>query len=47
MMKKNYIKPAMEVYDLPENQMILCYSNGGLSQIPAIPGQPDDEKHLA
>ena len=44
MMKKIYIKPAMEVYDLPENQMVLCYSNGGLSQ---IPGQPDDEKQLA
>ena len=46
-MKKNYVKPSMEVYDLPEPQMKLCYSSDGLAQIPTIPGTPDDEKHLA
>ena len=47
MEKKKYIKPAMLVYDLPDRQMILCYSNGGLDYIPGIPGQQDDKKHLA
>lgn len=46
-MKKKYMKPSMEVYDLPDRQMILCLSNGELGQVPTIPGQPTDDKHLA
>ena len=44
MEKKNYVKPSMEVYDLPKRQMILCLSNGELGY---IPGSSEDEKHLA
>ena len=47
MEKKKYIKPSMEVYDLPGHQLILCLSNGELNHIPTIPGQHEDEKHLA
>lgn len=36
----------MKVYELPDRQMILCYSKE-LSDIPTVPGQPDDEKHKA
>lgn len=44
MVKKKYVKPSMEVYDLPGRQLILCLSNGELGY---LPGQPDDEKKLA
>ena len=37
----------MQVYDLPGRQMIVCYSGGGLSNIPTVPGTAEDEKHLA
>ena len=47
MEKKKYIKPSVQVYDLPNRPQLLDYSNNGLGQIPTIPGQPDDEKHLA
>ena len=47
MVKKKYVKPSMEVYELPERQLILCFSNGGLGHIPTIPGMSDDEKKLA
>lgn len=47
MEKKKYIKPTVQVYDLPNRPQLLDFSNGGLDQIPAIPGQQDDEKHLA
>lgn len=46
MEKKQYMKPSMKVYDMPDSQMILCYSDG-FAQIPTIPGTPDDEKQLA
>lgn len=29
-MKKKYIKPSMDACKLPERQLILCYSGGGL-----------------
>ena len=45
MKKKNYVKPSMKVYDM-EPAMIICGS-GGMSYIPTVPGQPEDEKHLA
>ena len=44
MEKKKYIKPSMEVYDLPGRQMILCYSDRELGY---LPGMSDDEKKLA
>lgn len=44
MVKKKYVKPSMEVYDLPGRQLILCFSNGGLGY---LPGMSDDEKKLA
>ena len=47
MVKKKYVKPSMEVYSMPERPRLLDLSNGELGQIPTIPGQPDDEKHLA
>ena len=47
MEKKKYIKPSMQVYELPGKPMLLDYSGGGLGQIPTIPGQPEDEKKLA
>ena len=45
MEKKQYVKPSMKVYDM-EPAKIICDS-GGMSYIPTIPGQQDDEKHLA
>ena len=46
-MKKNYVKPSMVIYPM-ESGSILCYSgNNEGSYLPTIPGQPEDEKHLA
>ena len=52
MEKKKYLRPSMEVYDLPAPMMLQVGSDnwGRIPQspnIPTIPGQPDDEKHLA
>ena len=47
MEKKKYIKPSMEVYEMSGRPMLLDYSGGGLGQIPTLPGQPNNEKHLA
>ena len=44
MEKKQYVKPSMEVYEMPGRPMLQNYSGGGLGY---IPGQPDDEKQLA
>ena len=46
---KKYVKPAVQVFELPEPVHLLqgSYDDGGLGHIPGIPGQPDDEKHLA
>jgi hypothetical protein len=44
MEKKKYMKPAMQVYELPGRPMIICYSGGDFAHIPGI---NDDEKHLA
>lgn len=48
-MKKKYVKPSMEVYELPEPTKLLVgsYNDGGLGHIPTIPGMSDDEKKLA
>ena len=46
-MKKKYVKPSMEVFVLPEMQQLLVGSYPGEVYAPTIPGQPDDEKHLA
>jgi hypothetical protein len=43
MEKKQYVKPAMQVYDLPDSQRILCYSGPNAY----LPGLPADDKHLA
>ena len=45
-MKKKYVKPSMEVYDLPAPTM-LQVGSGGMNYLPTVPGQPEDEKHLA
>jgi hypothetical protein len=45
MEKKKYVKPSMEVYELPERQMKLCYSSNELGYLHGQ--QPDDEKKLA
>ena len=42
-MKKEYIKPSMEVHSLPGRQLILCYSDGPLSYMPS---HPEDDEHL-
>ena len=49
MEKKNYVKPSMEVYKLKGMPQILVGSNWGGEggYLPTIPGQPEDEKHLA
>ena len=50
-MKKKYMKPSMKVYEIGMTK-IICGSDpnnypGNFNYIPTIPGQPDDEKHLA
>ena len=46
---KKYVKPAVQVFELPEPVQLLqgSYDDGGLGHIPTISGQPDVEKHLA
>lgn len=48
-MKKEYVKPSMEVYQLNLPSKLLVGSGGGgdFAHIPTIPGMPEDEKHLA
>ena len=47
-MKKNYVKPSMQVFEMKGKPQLLDGSpGGGMLYIPAIPGQPDDEKQLA
>lgn len=46
MEKKKYLKPTMKVFDMPDKQRILCFSDE-LGDIPTIPGQQPDDKHLA
>ena len=49
-MKKKYIKPSMEVFELNQPTKLLTGSNewgGEGGYLPTIPGQPDDEKKLA
>ena len=50
MEKKEYVKPSMEVYKM-EMTRLICQSsgsgNGEGGYLPTIPGQPEDEKHLA
>lgn len=49
MEKKNYVKPSMEVYKLKGMPQILVGSDWDkeIGYLPTLPGQPDDEKHLA
>ena len=47
MEKKKYVKPSMEVYVLNQPSKLLVGSGGDFNYLPTIPGQPDDEKHLA
>ena len=46
MKKKNDVKPSMEVYKM-EMTHLICQSNGNGGHMNYIPGQPEDEKHLA
>lgn len=46
-MKKEYVKPSMEVYNLEPSRIICSSGNGEGGYLPTIPGQPDDEKKLA
>ena len=47
-MKKKYMKPSMKVYEMGVAK-IICTSepNGYPGNFNYIPGQSDDEKHLA
>ena len=47
MMKKKYVKPSMEVYQLNKPTQLLVGSPFDTGYLPTIPGQPEDEKHLA
>ena len=47
MMKKNYVKPSMVVYDLPTRQSLLVGSYPGEIHFPTVPGLPVNEKKLA
>lgn len=49
MVKKKYIKPSMEVYDMKPSQIICSspFDTNYIPNLPTIPGQPEDEKHLA
>ena len=40
-------KPSVKVYEIEQKPQLLVGSGGDISYVPAIPGQPDDEKHLA
>ena len=46
MEKKNYVKPSMKVYELNQPMQLLQGSGGG-GGMSYLPGQPQDEKHLA
>ena len=47
-MKKNYVKPEMQVYEFEQKTQLMVVSGGGpMSYIPTIPGQLTDDKHLA
>ena len=47
-MKKKYVKPSMQVYDIKGTPQILQSSwPGELGNIPTVPGQAEDEKQLA
>lgn len=47
-MKKKYVKPSMEVYEmnLPTKLLVGSGGDGGMVYVPTIPGQPMDEKKL-
>ncbi len=47
MEKKEYVKPLMKVYEIEQKPQLLVGSGGDINYVPAIPGQPEDEKHLA
>ena len=44
--KKNYVKPSMEVYEM-EMTPLICISSPGGGGKTYLPGQAEDEKHLA
>ena len=44
---KKYIKPSMTVYEIKQPTSLLVGSPTEFGQLPTIPGQPEDEKHLA
>lgn len=46
-MKKKYVKPSMQVYDIKGTPRILQSSNPGGGHFNYIPGQAEDEKQLA
>ena len=46
-MKKKYIKPSMEVYEMEMTRLICTSDDWNLAHLPTIPGQPEGEKHLA
>ena len=43
-MKKEYMKPAMKVYEFEQKSQLLVGSGGEMNY---IPGQQPDDKHLA
>ena len=47
-MKKTYVKPSMEVYEMKQKSMILAGSDPDQwGYAPTILGAAEDEKHLA
>lgn len=46
-MKKTYKKPSMRIYHLEPSRIICGSDNWGYIPKPTIPGQPEDENHLA
>ena len=49
-MKKKYVKPSMQVYDIKGTPLIVTTSPpypGELGNIPTVPGQAEEEKQLA
>ena len=46
MEKKKYVKPSMEVYKM-EMTRLICGSPFDSGYLPTVPGQHEDEKHLA
>jgi hypothetical protein len=47
MEKKKYEKPSMKVYEMEVPKIICASDNQWGGYIPTIPGQPEDDKHLA